>query len=476
MTTPPSRRATESRLTAADRYDLAVLGGDPAAVVAARASARRGLRVALVLPEAALPAEPAVALVPPNELARQIRQVQARVGCLTPAPPEEPGIDLWFGQPRFTSCCSLEAEGLAISFRRAIIATGRSPVIDLEGASEAGCCLTPETLASLRELPRRLAVIGCGPMACQWAQAFRRFGSEVHLLAREPTLLPDEDLAAAAVIQDVFLHDDIRLHFGCTGMAVERIGGLQAIVFSQQGQSSKLPVDQILLCGPRRPNIAALGLESAGVACRGEGLVVNERLQTSQRRILAAGEVCDAALASLQARDATARLAVHNAFSLIPRRLDRLLIPRRVDTDPQVVQMGPTRREAQQRQLETATYRVELSAADDSLPPGRRRGFIAVEVARRTGRIVGATVVAEDADELGAPLQVLISRRWPLSALAEVIPCRPSRNELWQQLAEQYAASRPSFFRRPWTKNLRREWTENWHALLRFIRSKFGGR
>jgi pyruvate/2-oxoglutarate dehydrogenase complex dihydrolipoamide dehydrogenase (E3) component len=457
----------ESTVTTAGRYPLVVLGGDPAGIVAAEAAARRGVRVALLLPEPAdLPA------TEPSELAEQIRHVQARTGCVRPTLSAEPGIVLRFGQPRFTSPCTLELAAGPMAFGKAIIATGGSfAATEIEGASQVGC-LTPEMLTSLGQLPRRLAVVGCGAIACQWAQAFGRFGSQVHLIAQEPAILPDEDPAAAAAVRAALEEEDIRFYLGCEELAVEQTGSLRGVVFSQAGQKNKLLVDEVLWCGLRRPNIAALGLESAGVACSELGVVVNDRLQTTQRRIFAAGEVCGAAFASPQARQATARLAAHNACSLFPRKLSRLVIPRCIYTDPQIAQIGLTHRAALQqpaeRQIELSSYRVDLAEADDSLPPRRRRGFIAVEVAARTGRVLGATVVAEDADELLAPLQVLISRGWPLAALVEVIPCRPSRGELWQRLAEQCAAARLSFFRRGWT--------EKGRALLRHIRGRFGGR
>jgi len=428
-------------------YRLAVLGGDLAGMVAAREAARRRVRVALVLPAAADATPPKS-----SELAERLRLLQARMGNLPPQnSPDHPLIDVYPGEPRFLSCDAVEVGGRMIRFRKAVIATGGLPAAAEVAGAEQCDCLTPQTLGNLAELPPRLAVLGSGPAACEWAQAFRRLGSQVYLLAHEPALLPDEDPETAAAIQLQFEQDDIRLYLGCAEMAIETTGNLRGVLFIQEGGKRKLLVERVLLCGPRQPNLAGLNLESAGVACTERGIVVSDWLQTTQRRMFAAGEVCGREFAAPQAAAVTARLAVHNALCLIRRRLSGLVIPRCIHTEPQVVQIGLTRREAAQLQGEVDTFRIELSAADRSLAEDRCRGFLALHVAARSGRILGATAVTAHADELIYPLSLLMARRWPAAALAEVIPCRPSRCELWQRLAEQAAAAHPSRWQRWWS-------------------------
>jgi pyruvate/2-oxoglutarate dehydrogenase complex dihydrolipoamide dehydrogenase (E3) component len=336
-----------------------------------------------------------------------------------------------------------------------LIAVGTSPAAVKILGAEQNTCLQPETLTKLTELPRRLVVLGTGASACQWAQAFRHFGSQVHLVGREATIPAGEDPDAAGQIQARLEQDDIRLHLDCEELAIETTGNLRGVVIGRDGQKEKLLVDQVLLCRPREPNAAGLGLETAAVLYTDRGVIVNDRLQTSNRHIFAAGEVCGPEFATPQAAQATARLAVHNALSLSSRKIDRWVIPRCIYTDPQLAQVGLTRIQAAEHQIEIDTYRIELSEADSSIPPRRREGFIAVHVRRRTGRIVGATVVAEDADELIAPLVLLMTRKLPLTALADVIPCRPSRLELLTRLAERCVETRPSSWAR---------WMEMWRV------------
>jgi pyruvate/2-oxoglutarate dehydrogenase complex dihydrolipoamide dehydrogenase (E3) component len=263
-------------------------------------------------------------------------------------------------------------------------------------------------------------------------------GSHVHLISRQDTLLSEEDPEVAELLGSRLERDGVRLHLGCQELTLERAGNLSAVIIGRDQRREKLLVERVLLCGARLPRTADLGLEAVAVAYDRRGVAVGDRLQTTARGIFAAGEVCGPGLAELHAAEASARLAVHNALSILPRRLSRMAVPRWIRTEPAVVQVGFSRQEAQERQLDFDTCRAELSTADASLPEGRREGFVALHVLRRTGRIVGATVVAEGADELIAPVQLVIRRRRSLWALAQLTPCRPSRLELLVRLAERY--------------------------------------
>ena len=421
-------------------YRLVILGGGPAAEAAAREAARRGVGAALILPDADCVRSPQ-----PTPLGDKVRRLQARTGQALPAePPREPGIDVYPGKAVFCRRDALEVGGREIRFRKALIATGTKPApVAIDGADQNDC-LQVDSLGQLSEPPRRLAVIGCGPVACEWAQGFCRFGSQVHLISHHRRILPEEEPFAAGAVQARLEQEDARVYLGCEELAIETMGNLRAVVIGRNGRREKLLVDRILHCEPRQPNSAGLGLESAGVAYSDHGIVVGDRLQTTNRRIFSAGGVCGERFATLQAAEATARLAVHNALSFTSRRISRLVIPRCIYTDPGIAQVGLTRHQAAAGQIEIDTYRADLSEANEAIPRHHRQGLIAVHVRRRTGSIVGATVVAEAADELIAPLLLLMTRRWSLAALADVIACRPSRFELLVRLGERYRQTRRS--------------------------------
>ena len=332
----------------------------------------------------------------------------------------------------------MEVGGRELLFRKAILATGaRSCPATVAGAEQAGCW-TAEDLLDLVELPRRLAVIGTGPRPCRWAQIFGRLGSTVHLIGRRRQILPDAEPEAASIVRAQLEKEGISLRLGCDSLAIHRTGTQRAVVVEHEGQKEKLFVDQVLLECPREPNTAGLGLEVAGVAYTERGVIVSDRLATTNRRVFAAGEVCGPEFSPPEVAQAMARLGVHNALPYGRRKLSRLVIPRSTGTDPEVIQLGLTPAEAEARQIEIDTYRADLSERSRAVLDRGEAGFVAVHVRRATGRVVGACVVAREAGELIGPLTVLIAQKLSLAALADVIPCSPSHLEVLKRLADEY--------------------------------------
>jgi len=433
--------ATRSSTT--DRYRLVVIGGGRAGIAAAGEAARRGVRVALLLPHADDPPPPSVPSQEPTPWVEQIRRAEARFGSTgSGKPPDLPGVEVLRGAAVFSGPRTITLGDRQIRFLNALVATGTTAVpAHIDGADRTSC-LRPETLADLTEVPRRLAVIGSGPDACQWAQFFCRAGSEVHLVGHHRTILPGEDREAIAVIQDQLERDGVRLWLSRDGLRIDATGNLYGLVMERDGVKEKLLVDRILLCGRQQPNVAGLGLETVGVVSTSEGLVVDRWLRTTNRRIFAAGGVCRPEWASRLAAEASGRWASRNATGRFRRAFRREIVPHCIHTDPMLSRVGPTHEQAAACGIETDTYRIELSEGHEAIVESRRRGFVSVDVQRHTGRIVGATVVAEDADELIAPLIVLIARKRSLAALADVTACHPSRFELLVRLADAYSATR----------------------------------
>jgi len=436
-------------------YDLVILGGGPAGGFAACAAARRGARAALVVPPFEEP-EP----LDPTPLREEIARLQARFGLVMPSPPPRlPRVDVYLGRPVFHRDRAIAVGSRELKFHRAILATGATPAgPPFPGADESGC-LRPETLGQLAEVPRRLAVIGLGAEGCTWARAFCGLGSQVHLIGREPAVLPGEDPDAAAAVQARLEQDGVRLHTDCGEPAVETMGNLRSVVLCCNGRKEKLLVDEVLVCAARRPDVAELALETAGVACDARGIAVDARLRTSNRRVYAVGAVLGAAFASRQAARATAELAVRNALGWFPRSAGRLVISRCIHTEPAVASAvlagtvlagaaaartggGAEMGRPETGRVEADVYRADLADADPSLPAALREGFVKLEVQRRSGRVRSALVVAERADELLAPLALLMARGLPLSALAEPIVCLSSRAEPLVRLAQRVCEER----------------------------------
>lgn len=351
------------------------------------------------------------------------------------------GVDVYFGHARFTARDRVDVGGRELQFRRAVIATGARPALPSIPGLETIDCLTNETVFSLTELPRRLIVLGGGPVGCELAQVFRRFGSEVHLVHRGETVLAKEEPAAARLIQTQFEREGIHLHLGWTTESAERVGDAKSVVIQRRGERKKLLADTVLAATGRRANIEDLGLETAGVRSSEEGVEVNDRLQTANPAIYAAGDVCSS-YKFTHAADAMARACIQNALFFGRRRVSRLVIPRSTYTDPEVAHVGLTAREIREQGIAFDTYRVDLTENDRAIVDGQDEGFAAIHTRRGTGKVLGATIVAEHAGEMIGEVALLMTKKLPLSALASTIHCYPTQVESLKRIADNYSRTR----------------------------------
>ena len=280
------------------------------------------------------------------------------------------GVDVFFGEGRFLSSDMIEVGSKTLRFRKAAIATGtRAVTVPIPGLAEAGY-LTNETVFSLTELPRRLAVIGAGPIGCELAQAFARFGSQVSLLEVAPRILLREDRDAAERVQRTLVRDGVRIFLQCTIRNVKPQGTEKVLALEYEGMNSELQVDAILLGVGRAPNVEGLNLEAAGVTYdTKEGVQVNDRLQTANPRIYAAGDICSPYKFTHMA-DALARIVIQNALFLGRAKASALTIPWCTYTDPEIAHVGLYEQEAQERGIAVKTFVQELDEVDRAILDG----------------------------------------------------------------------------------------------------------
>ena len=355
------------------------------------------------------------------------------------------GVDVFLGDARFTGPDSLEVAGQSLTFKRCVIATGaRAAKPDVPGLGEAGY-LTNETVFSLTELPRRLIVIGGGPIGCELAQAFRRFGSSVDLITHGSRLLPKDDPAAAEVITKQFAGEGIAIHLNAKTLRAQIAASGKELVISTNGQEQTLTADAILVAVGRTPNVEGLGLEAAGVQYGQRGVKVDDFLRTTNRRIYAAGDIIGKQQFTHSA-DAMARLCIQNAFfstSFFGRkRLSKLVIPWTTYTDPEVAHIGLTPAAAAERGIEITSYREELSRVDRAILDGEEEGFAVIHCRKGTSQVVGGTIVASHAGEIIGELSLLLTRRLPISSLSSTIHCYPTQVEVLKRIGDQYNKNR----------------------------------
>ncbi len=347
------------------------------------------------------------------------------------------GIDVFLGSGRFTAPDTVEVDGRRLRFRRAVIATGaRAAVPPIPGLAEAGY-RTNETIFNLTELPRRLAVLGCGPIGCELAQAFARFGSEVTLLGRSPQVLPREDADAAALVAAALARDGVRLELGIKVTAARRDGLDKVLAIEGEGGRREVAADEILCATGRQPNVEGLGLETAGVRFSAQGVEVDDRLRTANSRIYACGDAASR-FQFTHVADAQARLVIQNALFFGRGKASALTVPWCTYTSPEVAHVGLYERDARARGLEVESLTVPLADNDRAVLDGEEEGFLRVHLERGSDRILGATLVAEHAGDMLGELCLAITKGIGLGGIASVIHPYPTQAEVIKKAADTW--------------------------------------
>jgi pyruvate/2-oxoglutarate dehydrogenase complex dihydrolipoamide dehydrogenase (E3) component len=335
----------------------------------------------------------------------------------------------------------VEVAGARLHFRRAVIATGARaaapPIPGLESVEYR----TNETIFSLTELPRRIGVIGAGPIGCELAQAFARFGSEVTVFEMEERVLPREDADASTLVQKALEKDGARLVLGAAIRGIREAGTAKTVAFHAAGESHEVTVDELLVSVGRAPNIETLGLDAAAVEHTAKGVVVDDRFRTTNPKVYACGDVASP-YQFTHAADAMARSVIRNALFLGRAKASDLVIPWCTYTDPEVAHVGkyPHQLEAEGRAFETVT--IDLDGVDRAILDGETRGFLKVHHAAGKDEILGATVVASHAGDLLAELCLALTHGIGLSKIAETIHPYPTQAEIVKKAGDAYNRKR----------------------------------
>jgi len=470
----------------APRYNLVVIGAGTAGLVTAAGAAGLGARVALVekhflggdclnvgcVPSKAVirSARVAGALrdgarfgvrasgveIDFGVAMERMRRLRARISHHDSVErfSRELGVDVFLGAARFAGDGVVEVDGARLAYRKAVIATGaRAARPPVPGLAEAGF-LTNETVFSLTERPRRLAVIGGGPIGCELAQAFQRLGCEVTLFHDRAHVLDREDADAAEIVQRALARDGVRLELAAKVARVEARGAEKRVFFAGAQGETWADVDEILVGAGRQPNVEGLGLETVGVEFDPrEGVRVDDRLRTTNRRIFAAGDVC-MRWKFTHAADFAARIVIQNALFLPTRRLSSLTMPWCTYTSPEIAHVGLYEHEAKERGIETTAFVRPLAEVDRAIADGEEEGFVKILVKRGSDEILGATVVAAHAGDLVSEISVAMAAKLGLGALANVIHPYPTHAEAIRQLGDAYNRTRLT----PLVKGLFRRW------------------
>jgi len=375
------------------------------------------------------------------------------------------GVDVVIGAARITSPWTVEIateEGTrTLSTRAIVIATGGRPAVPgVPGIEEVGY-VTSDTVWELRTLPRRLLVIGGGPIGCELAQCFARLGAQVTQVQRGPQLLPKEDPEIAALVMQRFRAEGIDLRTEHTPLHFERDGDARTVVCEHAGGQVRIGFDQLLVAAGRTANVSGFGLEALGIGVRKDGTVdTNEFLETIYPNIYAAGDVTGPFQFTHTASHQAWYASVNALFGRFRRfKVDYSVIPWCTFTDPEVARVGLNERDAKARGVayEVTTYGID--DLDRAIADEAAHGVVKVLTVPGKDRILGATIVGEHAGELITELILAMRHGLGLDKVLGTIHVYPTFSE-----ASKYAAGS---WKRAHAPQRLLEWAGRYHAWRR---------
>lgn len=458
-------------------YDLAIIGGGSAGILAAELAAHMGVSAVLIeagriggdclwtgcVPSKAILASARVASTVRKASAygvsvdgvsvdtaavwARMKSIRESIAATDDAPERFTGmgVDILQGRARFTGQHRIEAGDRTITSRYALVCTGSHPApVDIPGLDPASC-LTSENIFELDRAPASLAIIGAGPIGVEMAQAMNRLGVETTLLEIAPQILPREEPALAGLLAGRLMEEGVRLHLGVAAERAETSGGLTTLYAGDASWQAQ----RVLVATGRRPAIDGLGLDAIGVKTNRRGIAVDDKLRTSAAWVYAAGD-CAGRYLFTHSAAAEASVALRNMF-YAGSSSAYWPVPWTTFTEPELAHVGLTQSEARER-LGAGKVRVQewdLSHSDRARADGDDLGRI-IAVTDSRDRILGAHVLAPHAGDLIAQFTLAIQKKMRLTPdFTNFIQVYPTYSTSVQQLAAQaiYSKLGEPFFR-----------------------------
>ncbi len=338
----------------------------------------------------------------------------------------ESGIDVFLGGGHFLDPHTVQtgqAGNTSISTKYSLICTGSRPAKpEVPGLEEAGY-ITNEDLFDLQNLPKRVGVVGGGPIGCELAQALRRLGSEVTVLQRADRLLPRDEGELVDMLEAAFTDEGLAVWYN-TALESVRIDGGDKVLTVSGDHAGELRVDEILVAVGRTPNVEGLGLEAAGVKYTPKGIQVNDRLQTAQEGIFATGDVVGGMQFTHFAGYQAAQ-AVRNIFLPIKQKFSPGIVPWVTFTDPEIAHAGLTEAEANKAGKEFSVVRFPYTALERAITDQDTVGMMKFLIDGKR-RFIGCHIAGANAGELINEMTLAMNNNLTVDAVIGSIHAYPT--------------------------------------------------
>ena len=349
----------------------------------------------------------------------------------------ELGVKVYEGEAKIIDPYRVEVNGEILTTKNIVIATGARPLMPSIPGMDEVQPLTSDSLWNIRKLPTRLVVVGGGPIGCELAQAFSRFGSKVTLLEGMNRLLLKEDLEVSEAVRTKFEAEGITVLTGHMVEGLQSEGGSKVVTCNCQDEKINIECDEIIMALGRKANVTGFGLEELGVEIRKNGTIeTDDFLRTNYPNIFAVGDVTGPYQFTHFAAHQAWYAAVNSLFSPFKKfKTDYRVIPWTTFTDPEVARVGINEQEAEEQGLDFEVTRYGLDDLDRAIADGEDHGFVKVITPKGKDKILGATIVGSHAGDILTEFVLAMKHGLGLNKILGTIHTYPTIGEANKYLA-----------------------------------------
>ncbi len=348
---------------------------------------------------------------------------------------EEYGVTVLLGEGKFSGPREVTVGDQRIQARRIVIATGSRPFVPPIPGLEDTPFFTNETIFDQSDIADHLIVLGGGPIGIELAQAHRQLGAKVTVLEMA-SILPNDDPEAVEIVRAQLVNEGVVLREGVKVVATEKTDpGVSVTVESANG-SEIISGSHLLVAAGRRPHLTSLDLENAGIDYTPQGIKVDARLRTTNKKIFAIGDVAGGHQFTHIA-GYHAGIVIRNVLFRMPAKVDQSAYPWVTYTAPELAQVGLTEKAAREKNPDCRVINWPLARNDRAITEGNTKGFIKV-IATPKGHVLGATIVGAHAGELIQIWGLAISSKLKIAKIAGMISPYPTLGEANKRAAGEF--------------------------------------
>ncbi len=461
-------------------YDLAIIGGGSAGLVAAAMASGMGANVLLVekrkmggdcLNYGCVPSK---AFLKASRLAYQIKhsadygikvdnaeislaKIMARVQDVIAEIAvhdsverfESLGVEVVLGGAAFVDPCTIEVNGQNYQAKKFLIAAGSSAFVPpIKGLDQIDY-YTNETIFGMQDLPEKLIVLGAGPIGLELGQGFANLGSKVAVFDRSPAIFGKDEPEVAPIMEQALNRSGLELFTNCSILAVEKKGQQIALKIEIDGKEQTYLGDAMLVALGRAANTKGLNLDEIGIATDSRGfIIVNDKLQTNIAHIFAAGDI-RGKFQFTHTASYEAAIAVRNALVRPIFKTKYYNLAWTTYTIPEVAHVGYLEEQAKQDGLFGSAYSLPIDNNDRAKAENDRLGLVKI-ILDTKGIVIGATIVGEKAGEMLPVLSLMVTEKIKLKAALGMIYQYPIQGEIVKALALNHFKDNI----KPWQQNM----------------------